>query len=388
METFLLLSALISSLIWLVTALSPSRPWSTREVLEAEDLPSGEDNLQDITVLIPARNEAEVIPRTLPSIAAQGPDLRILLVDDGSTDETVRRAGEAAGRQLRILPGEPLPHGWGGKLWALEQGRKQITTPLTLLLDADIALSPGTAAALRGRMRRKGVSLISLMAAPSLQGFWERLLMPAFVYFFKILYPFRLANSPASKTAAAAGGCILMETGLFEEIGGFESLRDALIDDCELARRVKRTGRSTWIGLSHSVRSVRPYKGLAEIWNMVARTAFTQLRYSVALLFLCSLAMVLAFGVPPAALALGLALGSIPASFLSVAIWLTMAATYRPTLRFYGRSWAWALCLPFIATLYLAMTWTSALRYWMGERSRWKERVYDTDMAFKGAPDR
>jgi hopene-associated glycosyltransferase HpnB len=388
METLLLLSALISSLIWLVTALSPSRPWSTREVLEAEDLPFGEDNLQDITVLIPARNEAEVIPRTLPSVAAQGPDLRILLVDDGSTDETVRRAGEAAGRQLRILPGEPLPDGWGGKLWALEQGRKQITTPLTLLLDADIALSPGIVTALRGRMRRKGVSLISLMAAPSLQSFWERLLMPAFVYFFKFLYPFRLANSPASKIAAAAGGCILMETRLFEEIGGFESLRDALIDDCELARRVKWTGRSTWIGLSHSVRSVRPYKGLAEIWNMVARTAFTQLRYSVALLSLCSLAMVLAFGVPPAALALGLALGSTPASFLSAATWLTMAATYRPTLRFYGRSWAWSLCLPFIATLYLAMTWTSSMRYWMGERSRWKERVYDTDMAFKGSPDR
>jgi hopene-associated glycosyltransferase HpnB len=388
METIFLLSVLISSLMWLVTALLPSRPWSTREVLEAEDLPSGEDNLQDITVLIPARNEAEVIPRTLPSVAAQGPDLRIILVDDGSTDETSRRARKAAGRQLRILPGEPLPDGWGGKLWALEQGRKQITTPLTLLLDADIALSPGIVAALRGRMRREGISLISLMAAPSLRSFWERLLMPAFVYFFKVLYPFRLANSPASKIAAAAGGCILMETCLFEEIGGFESLRHALIDDCELARRIKKTGRSIWIGLSHSVRSVRPYKGLAEIWNMVARTAFTQLRYSVALLSLCSLAMVLAFAVPPAALALGLALGSTLASCLSAATWLTMAATYRPTLRFYGRSWAWSLYLPFIATLYLAMTWTSALRYWMGERSRWKERVYNTDMSLKGAPDR
>lgn len=382
MDTVLLVLSLIPALTWVGTALLPWRPWSTREVLDADDPPSGEESLADMTVLIPARNEAEIIPRTLPAVAGQGRDLRILLVDDGSTDGTAGRAREAAGGKLQVLPGEPLPEGWGGKLWALEQGRKRVTTPLTLLLDADITPAPGIAAALRRKMRQDRIAFISLMAVPPLGSFWERLLMPAFVYFFKILYPFRLANSPSSKIAAAAGGCILMETRLFEEIGGLESIRGALIDDCALAREVKKTGSATWVGLTRSLRSVRPYNGLGEIWNMVARTAFTQLGYSAGMLALCSLAMALAFWAPVVALAAG----SPAVRWLSAGTLAAMALLYLPTLRFYGRSWTWSLGMPLVAALFLAMTWTSALRYWKGERSRWKGRVYNGAMTLKGGP--
>lgn len=379
METVLLVLSLVPAAMWLGLALLPWRPWSAREALDAGGSPPADEGLGDVTVLVPARNEAETVARTLPAVAAQGRGLRILLVDDGSTDGTARRAREAAGERVRVLRGEPLPEGWSGKLWALEQGRGRVSTPLTLLLDADIAPAPGIVAALRRKMRQERVAFVSLMARPSLGTFWEKLLMPAFVYFFKLLYPFRLANAPSSKVAAAAGGCILMETRLFGEIGGLGSIRDALIDDCALARRVKETGRGTWIGLTRSVESVRPYKGLADIWNMVARTAFTQLGYSAAMLGLCTLAMLLAFFAPVAALAAG----PPAARWLSAGTLAATALLYLPTLRFYGRSWAWALGMPLIAALFLAMTWTSALRYWRGERSRWKGRVYGGDMALR-----
>ncbi len=379
MDTVLFVLALVPALMWLGLALLPWRPWSTREALDAGDPGRADESLGDVTVLVPARNEAETVARTLPAVAAQGRDLRILLVDDGSTDGTALRAREAAGERVEILRGEPLPRGWGGKLWALEQGRRRVTTPLTLLLDADVAPAPGIVAALRRKMRRERAAFVSLMAAPPLGGFWERLLMPAFVYFFKILYPFGLANAPSSRVAAAAGGCILMETRLFEEIGGLESIRDALIDDCALARRVKEAGGGTWIGLTRSVESVRPYKALGDIWNMVARTAFTQLRYSAGLLALCTLAMLLAFFAPVAALAAG----PPAARWLSAGALAAAALLYRPTLRFYGRSWAWSLGMPLIAALFLAMTWTSALRCFRGERSRWKGRVYGGNMALK-----
>ncbi len=377
MDTVLLVVSLIAALMWAGMAMLPWRPWSAREALDAAGPGSGEERLADVTVLIPARNEAAIVGRTLPAVAAQGPDLRILLVDDGSTDGTAQRAREAAGDRVQVLPGEPLPEGWGGKLWALEQGRRRVTTPLTLLLDADIAPAPGIAAALVRKMRQERAAFVSLMAAPPLASFWERLLMPAFVYFFKVLYPFRLANAPSSRVAAAAGGCILMETRLFEEIGGLATIRDALIDDCTLARKVKDAGGRTWIGLTRSIRSVRPYKGLAEIWNMVARTAFTQLGYSPGMLTLCTLAMALAFLAPVA----GLAAGAPAVRWLSAGTLAATALLYVPTLRFYGKSWAWSLAMPLIAALFLAMTWTSALRYWRGERSRWKGRMYGGGMA-------
>jgi hopene-associated glycosyltransferase HpnB len=201
---------------------------------------------------------------------------------------------------------------------------------------------------------------------------WEKLLMPAFIYFFKLLYPFRLANSDFPHVAAAAGGCILVQTQVLTGIGGFAAIKGAIIDDCTLAKKVKGAGHRIWVGQSHSVVSARPYEGLGPIWEMVARSAFTQLRYSVWLLALCNVLIVSLFFGPVA----GLLWGSANIRAVAFIAYACLAVSYWPSLRYYQRSAAWALLLPVIATLYLAMSWTSAVRYWRGDRSRWKNRVY------------
>ena len=373
METILTLFAITAAAIWLTILLLPWRPWSTSEVLDVSS-PLPEVDLGDITVLIPARNEAETIKATLPALTAQGRGLNIILIDDQSSDGTGQVARKAVDENLLIIKGKSLPSGWTGKLWALEQGRSHIRTPFTLLLDADIEPLPGIIGELKRAMQERDVQLISLMAELRMETFWERLLMPAFIYFFKLLYPFRLSNTGTSRVAAAAGGCILLETRLLHEIGGFDSLRGELIDDCALARRIKTLGYKTWIGLTHSVRSIRPYEKLRTIWEMVARTAFTQLHYSGLLLALCTAIMVLSFVVP----GLGLFLPSGMAKFFSALGLAIMILCYLPTLKFYGLPGRWALALPLIGILYLAMTWTSAMRYWLGGGSHWKGRAYDS----------
>jgi len=231
---------------------------------------------------------------------------------------------------------------------------------------------PGTLAALQRKMNAEGLHLVSLMAALSMNGSWARLLIPAFIWFFKLLYPFRLANSPRSRIAAAAGGCILLDTGALRTAGGFESIRGELIDDCSLARRLKEHGYRTWIGLSRSVTSHRPYHGLGSIWDMVTRTAYTQLRYSPLLLLLVAVLMLLAFVLPVA----GLAAPLLAARLAAVAALAAMATAQVPLLRFYGLSPLRSLLLPLAGLLYLAMTLHSALRYYRGIRSSWKGRTY------------
>ncbi|MBT8407200.1 MAG: glycosyltransferase [Deltaproteobacteria bacterium] len=371
METILTLFAISGAAIWLTILLLPWRPWSTSEVLDVSS-PLPEVDLGDITVLIPARNEAETIKATLPALTAQGRGLNIILIDDQSSDGTGQVARKAVDENLLIIKGKSLPAGWTGKLWALEQGRSHIRTPFTLLLDADIEPLPGIIAELKRAMQERDVQLISLMAELRMKTFWEKLLMPAFIFFFKLLYPFRLSNTGTSRVAAAAGGCILLETRLLHEIGGFDSLRGELIDDCALARRIKTLGYKTWIGLTHSVRSIRPYEKLRTIWEMVARTAFTQLHYSGLVLALCTAIMVLSFVMP----GLGLFLPSGMAKFFSALGLAIMILCYLPTLKFYGLPGRWALALPLIGILYLAMTWTSAMRYWLGRGSHWKGRAY------------
>lgn len=360
-----------SALLWFGIVILPWRSWSSAPSLDAT-ASFEKESLDDITVLIPARNEAAVIERTLDALVAQGDKLSIIVVDDESTDGTRQAVRQSNTQNLVILPGKPTPPGWSGKLWALEQGRCHIHTPLTLLLDADIELRLNLLHTLREFMKQYHLHLVSLVAAPCLTGFWEKLLMPAFIYFFKLLYPFRLSNSSYPRVAAAAGGCILLETRLLEEIGGFTALRDALIDDCTLARRIKSLGYKTWIGLTHSAHSLRSYQSFRQLWNMVARTAFTQLHYSIGLLGLCTLLMVLAFGAPLA----GLVHTDPVVKILSLATLTAMLLSYVPILRFYGQSPAWALLMPLIGVLYLAMTWSSAIRYWGGERARWKGRRY------------
>jgi hopene-associated glycosyltransferase HpnB len=374
MEAFCIVLVAVSILLWAGFALLPWRPWSNQEVLDAMEGADGDTALDEITVLIPARNEAEVIQHTLQSVIEQGPGLKIVLIDDNSEDATVEKTRQMRISDLRIIRSLPLPPGWSGKLWALEQGRLYVRTRYTLLLDADIELARGVIKALRDKMHRQGVPFISLMATPSMSGTWEKMLMPAFVYFFKVLYPFPRVNSHLTRVAAAAGGCILVETRLLDQIGGFEFIKSAVIDDCALARRVKSQGSRIWLGLTHSVKSVRSYQLLRQMWDMVARTAFAQLHYSVGLLILCTLVMLLVYHVP----VVMVASSNILIRYLALVSLTIMLLTYVPILRFYNRSLAWALSLPLVAALFLAMTWASAIRYWRGERSRWKGRVYKT----------
>jgi len=356
--------------MWVGLLLVPWRPWSTRERIEVDLQFALAVDLSEVTVLIPARNEADVIGATLAGLQQQGNGLRVFVIDDQSSDATAQHA--AAYPDTRVISGQPLPEGWVGKLWALEQGKAHVTTVLTLLLDADIQLQPGMLAALLEKKQSEGRHFVSLMAYLRPMSVWDRLLLPVFVYYFKLLYPFALSNSRFRHVAAAAGGCILVDTEVLQHIGAFASLRNALIDDCTLARQVKRAGYRTWIGLSHGVVSLRPYGTLRAIHDMVARSAFTQLGYSAVLLLVVTVVFAFAYGVPL------ILLHSPHVWLLAWIAWAAMALSYVPMLRYYRMSPLWALFLPLSAVIYLGMTWSSAIRYWRGVRSRWKERTYNT----------
>ena len=359
------------SLLWVVLLVVPWRPWSTRECLEPE-IEQVERNLCDVTVLIPARNESAVIKRTLSALGNQSNGLQVILVDDQSSDETASLAVSTLGAGLLVLKGKSLPSGWTGKLWALEQGWRNTRTELILLLDADIELDPRMIGALKQRLISEKLDLISIMARLRMETFWEKLLAPSFIYFFKLLYPFSLGNNPSSALGVAAGGCILVRSDALRKTGAFTSIRDAIIDDCALAASVKKSGGRTWTGLSLSVRSHRPYPHLSNFWEMVERTAFTQLRYSIWLLLATTFVMALVFWFPW----LGLFSSSFAVRWFAVAGFCAMISTYLPTLRYYHRAILWAPMLPFVGSLFLLMTWSSALRYWRGKRSEWKGRVY------------
>ena len=367
--TFLII---FGSVLWPVILLLPWRPWSTRERLEKIDSWQGTD-LSNVTVLVPARNEADSIVRTLEALQQQGDGLAVVLIDDQSSDRTVEVARESSQGNLRIVQGEELPAGWVGKLWALEQGRRLADTDLLLLLDADIELAPGTICAMIRKLCSNDCALVSLMAELRMRDLWESILSPAFIFFFKLLYPFALGNSPGSRLGVAAGGCVLVRADVLERIGGFSAFKESIIDDCTLAKKVKECGEKTWIGLSHSAKSQRAYPTLGAFWSMVTRTAFTQLRYSGFWLLVTTVLMATLFWCPM----IGLASPSPMLKGISAIGLIAMWAAYTPTLRFYGRSPFLAVTLPFVATLYLIMTWDSAIRYWRGRRSAWKGRNYD-----------
>ena len=366
----------IATLLWLGLLIAPWRPWGTRESLDIyPDCQS--DDLSDVTVLIPARNESGTIGSTLSSLESQGQGLKVLLVDDQSTDDTVVLAGQSGLKNLTMIAGKQLPVGWTGKLWALEQGRSCVKTRYTLLLDADISLSAGIVCTMLTKMHNERIHFLSLMAALRMQSFWEKLLIPAFIYFFKLVYPFHLANkNKSTRVAAAAGGCILLETQILNEIGGFAVLRNALIDDCLLARCVKKQGFHTWIGLTHSVVSTRTYDSLRPIWQMAARNAYTQLNYSPLLLTLVTILMLVLFIIPIA----GLFVPDLQIRMLSLMALILSAGSYLPILLYYNQPKILIFALPVIGLFYLAMTWSSAIRYWRGTRSHWKDRVYGKDI--------
>ncbi|MDB6144177.1 MAG: hypothetical protein JWP80_3221 [Pseudomonas sp.] len=360
--------ALLPAVMWVGLLLVPWRPWSTRERLEAHAQTQTLTDLGAITVLIPARNEADTLGTTLTALQRQGSRLQVVVIDDQSSDATASVA--ASFPDTRVVNGQPLPEGWTGKLWALEQGNAGVHTPMTLLLDADIQLQPGLLSTLLAFKQREGVQLVSLMADLRRRGFYDHLLLPAFVYYFKLLYPFALSNARSRYVAAAAGGCVLVDTKVLQRIGAFACLRDALIDDCTLARQIKNAGYRTWMGLSRDVISVRPYGSLGAVHEMVARTAFTQLGYSIWMLLAVTLIFVLAYAGPFALLDIP------PERPWALIAWAAMTLSYLPILRYYRLSPLWALLLPLSALVYLGMTWSSAIRYWRGVRSQWKGRLY------------
>jgi len=368
--TLLFLSG-TAAILWLIVLLLPWKPWLVSEALE-----STENKLMpaevDLTVLIPARNEEKNIEKTLLSVKDQGKDIRVIVVDDCSGDNTGEVAERTIGTSGTVIRGRPLPPGWIGKLWALEQGLAGVNTRFILLLDADILLKPGIVATTMNVMRENGLDFLSLMAGLRMKNLFERLFMPAFIYFFKLLYPFRLSNRPGHFMAAAAGGFILTRTEVLRKVNAFESIRNALIDDCTLASRVKAAGFRTWIGLTGSVISMRTYDRIIDIWHMVERTAFNQLRYSWLFLILITAIMVLLFLLPIA----GLMSLNPEITLLSLAALSFMCITYLPVLRYYNQPAGLSLTLPLIALLYMAMTWSSAIRHLTRKGADWKGRKY------------
>ncbi|MFE1439065.1 glycosyltransferase [Streptomyces sp. NPDC058739] len=337
-----------------------------------------------VCVVVPARDEADVLPSSLPSLLAQDYPGRaeVFLVDDGSTDGTGELARELARRGGLPLtvgsPGEP-PAGWTGKLWAVRHGialARAREPEYLLLTDADIAHAPDSLRTLVAAARTGGFDAVSLMARLRVACGWERLVVPAFVYFFAQLYPFRRVGRRGSRTAAAAGGCVLLRTEAAERARVPDAIRHAVIDDVALARAVKKGGGHIWLGLADRVDSVRPYPRLADLWRMVSRSAYAQLRHNPVLLAGTVAGLALVYLVPPVALTAGVSAGSTATAVHGGAAWLIMTGTYVPMLRYYGLSPWLAPLLPFTAFLYLLMTADSAVQHYRGRGAAWKGRTY------------
>ncbi|MBG1266490.1 glycosyltransferase [Nostoc sp. WHI] len=411
MDVIVLGLMFLSLTIWLGLLCFRGQFWRTDQQLEV-----AETQLQSLPVVcavVPARNEADLISTTLRSLLLQDypGSFNVFLVDDRSTDGTANFAegvAHAVGKpqQLHIITGESLPPGWSGKLWAVEQGIKsasKFAPDYFLLTDADIEHDPSNLRRLVAKAVQEDLDMVSVMVRLRCESFWEKLLIPAFVFFFQKLYPFRWVNNPNNPTAAAAGGSILIAREALERIGGIQVIRQALIDDCALAQAVKKSGGvgsrewgvgkqesrrdshaqcpmpnqgRIWLGLSTLTRSLRPYDSLAMIWDMVARTAYTQLNYSPLLLLGTLVGMILIYIVAPVSVILGAFWGNWAIAFTGLLGWLLMSLAYYPTIRFYKCSPWLAFSLPAIAFLYTLMTLDSALRHWQGRGGAWKGRVY------------
>ncbi|MEH2219511.1 MAG: glycosyltransferase [Nostoc sp.] len=412
MDVIVLGLMLLSLTIWLGLLCFWGQFWRTDQQLEVTETQL--ESLPVVCAVVPARNEAELLPTTLRSLLLQDypGSFNVFLVDDRSTDRTANFAegvAHAVGKpqQLHIISGELLPSGWSGKLWAVEQGinsASKFAPDYFLLTDADIEHDPGNLRRLVAKAVQEDLDMVSVMVRLRCDSFWEKLLIPAFVFFFQKLYPFRWVNNPNNPTAAAAGGSILIAREALERIGGIQVIRQALIDDCALAQAIKRgtgdwgLGIGTreefsqslvpntqyqipikgriWLGLSSLTRSLRPYDSLATIWDMVARTAYTQLNYSPLLLLGTLVGMPLIYLLAPVCVILGAVWGSWAIALTGLLGWLLMSFAYYPTIRFYKCSPWLAFSLPAIAFLYTLMTLDSALRHWQGRGGAWKGRVY------------
>jgi len=349
-------------------------------VRDAGQLAGQPDRWPAVVVVIPARNESEVIVSSVRSLLQQEypGQLAIIVVDDDSSDDTaavVRYTATAVpNRQLTVIAGKGPSGGWTGKLWALNQGiaAAELSRPEYLLLtDADIVHAPDMLAWLVAHALGGRFVLTSLMAKLRCQSFAERSHVPAFIYFFQMLFPFSWVCRPKSKVAAAAGGCMLVRADALANVGGIASIYNALIDDCSLAAKLKTIG-PIWLGLTDRVRSVRPYNTLSDVRQMISRSAYAKLRYSPLLLAATAAGMTITFVIPPmlAIFATGLP------RYLGLLTWLMMAISFMPTLRFYRVSSLWSITLPGIALMYLYYTLNSAYQYLRRRGGQWKGRVH------------
>jgi hopene-associated glycosyltransferase HpnB len=359
--------ALLALCAWIYLFFAHGAFWRSRPQLPA----ATPEAFPDVDVIVPARDEAETIRAAIASLLTQdyAGNFRVILVDDNSTDGTAELAGSAA--KLQIIRLDSKPAGWSGKLWALHVGVAASRAPIVLLTDADIVHRPAHLGSLVAKLQGAQLDLLSEMVRLNCSSLAERMLVPAFVYFFQMLYPFARVNDPHSAVAAAAGGTVLVRREALARIGGIETIKDALIDDVALAKAVKRGGP---IFLAHSelAASIRRYERVSDLWNMVSRTAFTQLRYSTPLLLLTMAALTVIWLVPPweAVFGSGWQFGC------GLAACALAALSYMPTLTRYRRLKVWALTLPLIAVFYMAATAASALNYWRGKGASWKNRAY------------
>ena len=378
--------ALLSCLVWLYLLTARGGFWraADRDSPSSNTIAAGSPlALPSVCVVIPARNEAETIGMTVGSLLKQDYPgaLAVLVVDDHSSDGTAslaRTAAIAAGAAARFstLSAPALAPGWTGKLWALQHGLGHVSASpsppdYVLFTDADIVHAADSVRALVTRASRDGTILISLMARLHCETLAERAMMPAFIFFFQMLYPFAWVASPTRRIAAAAGGCMLVHRASLESAGGFEPIRNELIDDCALARLLKPHGR-IWLGLTERVSSVRVYASLRDIRSMVVRSAYAQLQFSPWWLGLTAVAMTITYIVPPAVTLFG---SGAPRVIAALA-WMLMALALQPTLRFYAVGRTWGLALPFIAAFYLVLTLESAYRHRRGVGGEWKGRVH------------
>ncbi|MGA3001131.1 MAG: glycosyltransferase [Acetobacteraceae bacterium] len=362
--------AVLSCLIWCWLLTMHGQFWRAGPVLSAA-MPA---HAPPVAIVVPARDEAPFIARTMRSLLAQNYPgaLQITLVDDRSADGTGAIVRSLADPRLTVLEGADRPVGWAGKLWALHQGVAASGRPdYFFLTDADIEHDPPHLASLVAMAERHDLDMVSEMVVLSCDSLAEKALIPAFVFYFQLLYPFAWVNDPLRGTAAAAGGSVLIRRRALLRIGGIESVRDALIDDVALAGAVKTGGR-IFLGHSALARSIRPYPDVADIWRMIARSAYAQLHFSPILLAGTTLAMALVWLVPPLAAIFGHGL----ARFLGLLTWFMFAAAYLPTLVRFRRSLLWAACLPVIALFYMAATIGSAVNYHHGTGVVWKGRAY------------
>jgi len=359
-------------------------------------LPDVNDSVDtsNVTSLTPARNEEAVISHSLHSLLSQdyAGNYKAVLINDNSEDDTLsaaQKAIEAAPKAytIKILEAPPLKSGWSGKLWALHNGFESIKESdlpdYYWLSDADITHAPDTLARLVTLARQSDLAMVSLMVTLNCKTTWERLIIPAFIYYFQMLYPFAATANPKSRLAGGAGGCILIRRDVLEAIGGIGAIKDTLIDDCALAAAIKGQGYNIWLGHGTDSHSIRESVGLRDLWKMVTRTAFTQLNFSYLQLFGVVFGIFVMYAVPVIAAISGFITGHWALGLLGAITWAIMAITYTPTIRAYGRPAAASLLMPFTAHLFMAMTLHSAWLHMRGSHSGWRGRIYDKQSSQK-----